>query len=55
MLPSIVARAALKGMFNQKAEIVPGFLNAAGAKMVSFVPKGFIETTLARLYKAPAK
>ncbi|MEO6630695.1 MAG: SDR family oxidoreductase [Mucilaginibacter sp.] len=55
MSPSIVARAALKGMFNQKAEIIPGFLNAAGAKMVSFAPKGFIERTLARLYKAPAK
>ena len=55
MSPTIVARAALKGMFNKKAEIIPGFLNAAGAKMIAFVPKGFIERTLARLYKAPAK
>jgi uncharacterized protein len=55
MSPSVVAGIALKGMFKKKAEIVPGFLNAAGAKMVPFVPKGFIERTLARLYKAPAK
>ena len=55
MSPAIVARAALKGMFKNKAEIIPGFLNSAGAKMVSFMPKGFIERALGRLYRAPAK
>ena len=55
MSPAAVAKIALKGLFNKKAEIVPGFLNNAGAKLVSFVPKGFIEKMISKLYKAPGK
>jgi short-subunit dehydrogenase len=55
MEPTAVAKIALNGMFNKKAEIVPGFLNNAGAKLVSFVPKAFIEKMISKLYKAPEK
>jgi short-subunit dehydrogenase len=55
MSPALVAKIALKGMFNKKAEIVPGFLNNAGAKLVAFVPKRFIEKMISKLYKAPGK
>jgi len=55
MSPAVVAKIAIKGMFNRKAEIVPGFLNNAGAKLVSFVPKGFIEKMISKLYKVPGK
>jgi short-subunit dehydrogenase len=55
MSPTVVAKIALKGMFKKKVEIVPGFLNAAGAKLVVFVPKRFIEKTIGKLYKVPGK
>jgi short-subunit dehydrogenase len=55
MSPAVVANVAIKGMFNKKAEIVPGFLNAAGAKLVSFVPKLLIEKAIGKLYKVPEK
>jgi short-subunit dehydrogenase len=55
MSPAVVAASAVKGMFKGKAEIVPGFLNAAGAKLVAFLPKKLIENTIGKLYKVPSK
>ena len=55
MQPAIVAGIAIKGMFKKKIEILPGFLNAAGAKLVSFIPKRLIERSIAKLYKVPGK
>ncbi|WP_073407571.1 SDR family NAD(P)-dependent oxidoreductase [Mucilaginibacter sp. OK098] len=55
MSPTVVAKIALKGMFKKKVEILPGFLNAAGAKLVAFVPKRLIEKAIGKLYKVPGK
>jgi short-subunit dehydrogenase len=55
MPPAVVAGIAIKGMFKKKIEIVPGFLNAAGAKLVSFIPKRLIEKSIGKLYKVPVK
>ncbi|WP_258137991.1 SDR family NAD(P)-dependent oxidoreductase [Mucilaginibacter phenanthrenivorans] len=55
MSPALVAQIAVKGLFNKRIEIIPGFLNAAGARLVSFVPKRLIEKTIGNLYKVPGK
>ncbi|ASU32780.1 hypothetical protein MuYL_0880 [Mucilaginibacter xinganensis] len=55
MLPAIVAKAAIHGMFNKKIEIIPGFLNAAGARLVLFLPKRLIEKIIGSVYKAPKR
>jgi short-subunit dehydrogenase len=51
MQPDEVARIALKGMFNKKVEIVPGFLNRLGVLGATLLNKRFIERIAARMYK----
>lgn len=52
MLPEDVARIGLKGMFNKKAEIIPGFLNQLSAFGAGLLPKSLIERITAGLYKS---
>jgi len=51
MTADIVAKAGLKGMFNKKAEIIPGFLNQLSVFGVRFIPKILTERIAANLYK----
>ena len=51
MHPGDVARVGLKGMFNKKAEIIPGFLNKLTVYGARHLPKAFIEHISAGLYK----
>lgn len=46
-----VAVIGIKGMFNKKAEIVPGFLNKLSAAAAVHSPKSLIERVTAGLYK----
>ncbi|HKG08675.1 MAG TPA: SDR family oxidoreductase [Pedobacter sp.] len=46
-----VVRIGLKGMFNKKAEIIPGFLNKVSSFGATHLPKSLIERITARLYK----
>jgi short-subunit dehydrogenase len=46
-----VARIAVQGMFNKKAEVIPGFVNWFSVKMTYLVPKGIPETIAESLYK----
>jgi len=49
--PEEVARIGLKGMFNKKAEIIPGFLNKLSAFGANYLPKSLIERISASLFK----
>lgn len=51
MTPKQVAEKALKGLFNGKAEIIPGPLNAFSAMATRWLPKSLIENIAAGLYK----
>ncbi|WP_413669609.1 SDR family NAD(P)-dependent oxidoreductase [Mucilaginibacter sp. Mucisp86] len=51
MQPGEVAVIGIKGMFNKKAEIVPGFLNKLSAVAATHGPKRLIEKVTAGLYK----
>jgi short-subunit dehydrogenase len=51
MKPEDVARIAIRGMFNKKAEIIPGFMNWISVKATYFLPKGLIEKIAAGLYE----
>jgi len=51
MQPYEVAKIGLEGMFNKKAEIVPGFLNKLSAFGARHVNKALIERITAGLYK----
>jgi uncharacterized protein len=51
MKPEIVAEIAIRGMFNKKSEIIPGFTNVISAYAARLLPKGFIERTAAGIYK----
>lgn len=51
MTATRVAQIAVRGMLNNKAEIIPGFLNLLQAKLVNFVPKILTENIAAGLYK----
>lgn len=51
MQPLQVAQIGLKGMFNNKAEIIPGFLNKLSAFGARHLPKALIERITAGLYK----
>ncbi len=51
MPPAIVAHTGLSGMFNKKAEIVPGVLNKLSVFGVNLLPKTLIERITAKLYK----
>lgn len=46
-----VAKAAIKGMFARKAEIIPGFTNWLSSKLAEIVPKGIPERIARDLYK----
>jgi hypothetical protein len=46
-----VARIGIEGMFNGKAEIIPGFINWISAKLTGFVPKNLTEQIAAGIYK----
>jgi short-subunit dehydrogenase len=47
-----VAKFAVKGMFNKKAEIIPGWLNKISVALTYFVPKTLTEKIAGDLYKA---
>lgn len=51
MSAEVVAKIGLKGMFNKKAEIIPGFLNKISAFGTRLLPKSLIERITARLYQ----
>jgi len=51
MRPDEVAKIGLEGMFNQKAEIIPGFLNKLSATGSRYINKSLIERITASLYK----
>jgi short-subunit dehydrogenase len=51
MTPEEVARAAVNGMFNRRAEIIPGFVNWISAKLVPHLPKKMVENIAASLYR----
>lgn len=51
MMPDEVAEIGIKGMFQKKAEIVPGALNAVSAFLTRLVPKSLVEKIAADLYK----
>lgn len=51
MLADDVAEIAIKGMFNKKAEIIPGAMNVVTAFMTRIVPKAIVEAVAANLYK----
>jgi short-subunit dehydrogenase len=51
MQPNEVAKIALDGMFNKKAEIIPGFLNKLSAAGSRYINKSLIERITAGLYK----
>ena len=51
MQPDEVAALGLKGMFNKKAEIVPGLLNKISTAAGRHLPKALIEKITGDLYK----
>lgn len=51
MSPELVAKSGLKGMFEKKAEIIPGFLNQLSSFFARHLPKSLVEGVSARLYK----
>ncbi len=50
MKPERVAKIAVAGMFNKKAEILPGFTNLISAKAVGILPKNLTESIAKKLY-----
>ncbi|MEO8853024.1 MAG: SDR family oxidoreductase [Ginsengibacter sp.] len=51
MDPEEIAAIAVKGMFHEKKEIMPGFVNRFTAGLVKLMPKSFIENVTASAYK----
>lgn len=51
MTPARVAQIAVKGLFNKKAEIIPGFVNKLHGFFPRFFPKRFTEKIGARIYE----
>jgi uncharacterized protein len=51
MQPNEVAKIGLKGLFNKKAEIIPGFLNKLSATGSRHLNKSLIERITNNLYK----
>ncbi len=49
-----VAKIAVTGMFKQKAEVIPGFMNWISVQFTYVLPKGIIENIAAGLYKTRA-
>lgn len=54
MSPEEIAAIAVKGMFNEKKEIMPGFVNRFSAAMVKILPKSLIENLAGAAYKKKA-
>jgi short-subunit dehydrogenase len=50
MSPDEVARTGLKGMFNNKAEIIPGWMNKISSFFASHLPKALVERVGAGMY-----
>ncbi|HEV8515613.1 MAG TPA: SDR family oxidoreductase [Cyclobacteriaceae bacterium] len=46
-----VARIAIKGMFNKRAEVITGFVNWLSVQFTYLLPKNLIENIAAGLYK----
>ena len=51
MEPEEVAKSAINGMFANKAEIIPGFINWTSVKLVQMLPKSLPERIARNLYK----
>ncbi|HEY5371006.1 MAG TPA: SDR family oxidoreductase [Hanamia sp.] len=51
MSPEQIAAIALKGMFNERKEIMPGFVNQFSAFMVKILPKSLIENLAGSAYQ----
>src|SRR5262249_17310239 len=51
MSADAVAKIAIRGMLNKKAEIVTGLMNWLSVQFTYFLPKGLIENIAAGLYK----
>lgn len=51
MTPEQVAKIALNGMFDKKAEIVTGFVNQLGVFFAWLLPKSILERVAGNLYK----
>ena len=51
MSPDEIAAIAVKGMFDEKKEIMPGFVNRFSAAMVKILPKSLIENLTGSAYK----
>jgi len=51
MTPESVAKIAVKGLFDGKAEIIPGFSNKLHAFFPKFFPKSLVENIAAGIYK----
>ncbi|MEO6837332.1 MAG: SDR family oxidoreductase [Ginsengibacter sp.] len=51
MSPEEIAEIAMKGMFSEKKEIMPGFVNQFSAAMVKILPKSLIENLAGSAYK----
>jgi short-subunit dehydrogenase len=50
MKADVVAKIAVKGMFNTEAEIIPGFVNWISVMATYYLPKSVIEAIAANLY-----
>jgi uncharacterized protein len=50
MKPGQVAKIAIEGMFNKKAEILPGLTNLISVKAVGLMPKSLSERIAKKLY-----
>ncbi|MES2891962.1 MAG: SDR family oxidoreductase [Bacteroidota bacterium] len=55
MTPQAVATAAINGLFNGQAEIIPGFTNKLNASLPKFFPKWFVEKIAAGIYHKKEK
>ncbi|MES1218841.1 MAG: SDR family oxidoreductase [Bacteroidota bacterium] len=51
MTPEAVAKIAVKGLFNGKSEIIPGFTNKLNAFLPKFFPKSFVEKIAGNIYE----
>lgn len=51
MSSEAVAKIAIKGMFNKKAEVIPGFVNWLSVQLTYLVPKSIPEEIAAGIYK----
>lgn len=50
-----VARIAINGLFNRRAEIIPGFTNKLHAFLPKFFPKALVENIAAKIYNQAVK